>query len=351
VILVPNSADILEVSRADLSVTRLIRAEIAAPEPGEVLFEVERFGLSANNVTYALLGDALRYWDLFPAAPGWGRIPVWGYLRVLDSAVPGVEPGRRAFGLGPMATHVLLRPGRAGQATFTEGSAHRAGLSSVYNVYAWVPPGLPADDALLVLRPLFWLSFTLDDHLARRPDPARPVIVTSASSKAALGLAHLLTRRGVPVTGLTSAGRVAFVDGLRSYGQVLSYDQVAALPVADATVVDIAGDAAVRDQIARRLKGPAEVVVAGGTHGAAGDLAAGAFSAPRYIRDLARERGWPELERRYQAALADFAAGARAWLEIVRHRGLDAAARVYREVRAGAGPSAAAHVVDPVLRP
>jgi hypothetical protein len=344
--------DTLEVSRADLTVTRLIRAGIAAPEPGEVLFEVERFGLSANNVTYALLGDALRYWDLFPAAPGWGRIPVWGSLRVLDSAVPGVEPGRRAFGLGPMATHVLLRPGRAGQATFTEGSAHRAGLSSVYNVYAWAPPGSSADDdALLVLRPLFWLSFTLDDHLARRPDPARPVIVTSASSKAALGLAHLLARRGVPVTGLTSAGRVAFVDGLRVYDQVLGYDQVAALPAADATVVDIAGDAALRDQIVRRLKTPAEVVVAGGTHGEAGALAAGAFSAPRYIRDLAREQGWPELERRYQAALADFAAGARAWLEIVRHRGLDAAARVYREVLAGAGPSAAAHVVDPVLRP
>ena len=302
---VADSVDILEVSRADLGVTRLIRAGLTSPEPGEVLFEVERFGLSANNVTYALLGDALRYWDLFPAAPGWGRVPVWAYLRVLASAVPGVEPGRRAFGLGPMATHVLLRPGRAGQATFTEGSAHRAGLSSVYNVYAWAPPGPPADDdALLVLRPLFWLSFTLDDYLARRPHPGRPVIVTSASSKAALGLAHLLTRRGVPVTGLTSARRVAFVDGLRSYGQVLSYA-----------------------------------------------LAAGAFSAPRHIRDLAREWGWPELERRYQAGLADFAAGAGAWLEIVRHRGLAAATRVYREVRAGAGPSAAAHVVDPVLRP
>ena len=126
----------LEVSRADLSVTRLTRAELAPPPPGHVLFEVERFGFSANNVTYALLGDALRYWDLFPAEPGWGQIPVWGYLRVLASAVPGLAAGRRAFGLCPMATHVLLRPVRAGQATFTEGSPHRAGLSSVYNVYA-----------------------------------------------------------------------------------------------------------------------------------------------------------------------------------------------------------------------
>lgn len=79
-----------------------------------MVFEVERFGLSANNITYARLGGRLGYWDLFPAAPGWGRIPVWGYLRVRSSAVAGIEAGRRAFGLCPMATHVVLRPGRVG---------------------------------------------------------------------------------------------------------------------------------------------------------------------------------------------------------------------------------------------
>ena len=328
--------------------TRLTRAELAPPPPGHVLFEVERFGFSANNVTYALLGDALRYWDLFPAEPGWGQIPVWGYLRVLASAVPGLAAGRRAFGLCPMATHVLLRPVRAGQATFTEGSPHRAGLSSVYNVYAWAPPGPPADDdALVVLRPVFWLSFTLDDYLARRADPGERVIVTSASSKAALGLAHLLARRGVPVTGLTSTRRVAFVDRLQAYDQVLGYDQLAALPAGRGTLADIAGDAVLRDEVARRLGPAGQVVIAGGTHGQAGPLATGEFSAPRYIRDRAREGGWPELERRYQAALEDFAASAGAWLEIARHRGLDGAARVYHEVLTGTSPSAAAHVVAP----
>src|SRR5580693_6508762 len=98
-----------------------------------------------------------------------------------------------------MATHVLLRAERAGQATFAEGSAHRAGLSSVYNVYAWAHPGLPDDDnALIVLRPGIWNSFMLDHYLAQRAEPDQPVIVTSASSKVALGLAYLLARRGVP---------------------------------------------------------------------------------------------------------------------------------------------------------
>jgi uncharacterized protein DUF2855 len=346
--------------------TRVASGELGPPPPGEALFAVERFGFSANNVTYALLGDHLRYWDLFPAEPGWGRIPVWGYLRVLASAVPGVDPGRRAFGLCPMATHVLLRPERAGQATFTEGSPHRAALSSVYNVYAWVPPGPPSDDdALVVLRPVFWLSFTLDDYLAHRAEPDQPVIVTSASSKAALGLAYLLARRGVPVTGLTSARHLPFVTRLDAYDQVLGYDQAGSLPAGPATLVDIAGDAARRDAIERNLGGQVEVVLAGGTHGDPGPLAAAplaarpqpaespasrAFSAPRYIRDRAREQGWPELERRYQAALEGFAAAA-SWLEVRRHHGLDAAARVYRDVLTDATPPAAAHVIDLTLSP
>jgi hypothetical protein len=62
--------------------------------------------------------------------------------------------------------------------------------------------------------------------------------VTSASSKAALGLAHLLTRRGVPVTGLTSARHLPFVAGLKANDQVLGYDQIAALPAEPAILVD-----------------------------------------------------------------------------------------------------------------
>jgi Protein of unknown function (DUF2855) len=342
----------LEVSRADLAVTRVTRTELGPPRPGEALFQVERFGFSANNVTYALLGEALRYWDLFPAEPGWGRIPVWGYLRVLASAVPGLAAGRRAFGLCPMATHVLLRPERAGRATFTEGSPYRAGLSSVYNVYAWAPDGRPPDDdALVVLRPVFWLSFTLDDYLAQRARPDQPVVVTSASSKAALGLAHLLTRRGVPVTGLTSARHLAFAEDLKAYDQVLGYDQIGSLPARPATLVDIAGDPALRDAIVRHLGRSGQVVIAGGTHGQTGPLAAGSFSAPDRIRDRARDWGWTTLEQRYQAALTGFAAAAAAWLGIRRHRGLAAAARITREVLTNATAPTAAHLIDPAPNP
>ena len=338
-----------EVRREDLTDTRMTGTGTGPPGEGEVLFAVERFGLSANNVTYAALGDALRYWELFPAEPGWGRIPVWGYLRVRSSRVPGIEAGRQAFGLCPMATEVTLRPVRAGQATFTEGSAYRSGLASAYNVYSWADTGAP--DAALVLRPVFWLSFTLDDYLSRQAPGERPVLVTSASSKAALGLAYLLGRRGVPVTGLTSARHYPFVAGLGRYDQVVRYDQAEDLAAAGAVLADIAGNGALRDRIGRRGGRPAEIVSAGLTHpeasGAAGARAGVSFFVPDEISARARDWGWPALERRYEDALGGFARSAGAWLRVVRHRGLDAADGVYQAILANqVGSPAEAHVID-----
>jgi Protein of unknown function (DUF2855) len=179
----------MQVARDDLRRVRVVEASPAEPGPGEVLFEVERFGVSANNVTYAQLGDALRYWDLFPAEAGWGQIPAWGYLRAVASRAGEVEAGRRAFGLCPMSTHVLLRPGRGDAAGFRDASIHRSAVSPVYNSYFWADGDQPdrrADDGLTVLRPVFWLSFTLDHHLARNGALFSGVVITSASSKAAI---------------------------------------------------------------------------------------------------------------------------------------------------------------------
>ena len=233
-----------------------------------------------------------------------------------------------------------------GGATFTEGSPHRAGLSSEYNVYSWADAGSSADDALMILQPVFWLSFTLDDYLFYRGLPGQRVVVTSASSKAAIGLAHLLARRGVPVTGLTSAGHAGFARALSLYDRVLRYDDLAALPVRKTVLVDIAGDAALRDRIRQHLAGRlSQVVLAGGTHREADGLAGERFFAPDRIRELAREHGWAVLEQRFQAALGKFAAGA-SWLKIVRHHGLGDAADVYHEVLGNASSPAEAHIIS-----
>ena len=80
--------------------------------PGQVLLAIDKFALTANNITYAAFGDAMRYWNFFPAGVGLGRIPVWGFGDVVASACDGVAPGERIYGYFPMSTHVVLEPRR-----------------------------------------------------------------------------------------------------------------------------------------------------------------------------------------------------------------------------------------------
>ena len=35
-------------------------------ELGEVLLSIDAFAFTANNVTYAMFGDAMNYWQFFP---------------------------------------------------------------------------------------------------------------------------------------------------------------------------------------------------------------------------------------------------------------------------------------------
>ena len=59
----------LLVDRADLSHTELVDAPELDPADGQVVLKVDRVGMTANNVTYAVFGDAMQYWDFFPAEP------------------------------------------------------------------------------------------------------------------------------------------------------------------------------------------------------------------------------------------------------------------------------------------
>ena len=345
----------LQVARDDLRRVRVAETSPAGPGPGEALFRVERFGVSANNVTYALFGDELRYWDLFPAETGWGQIPVWGYLRAVASRSGEVEPGRRAFGLCPMSTRVLMRPDRGDAAGFRDASAARSAVSGVYNAYFWADgdsPGSRIGDLLVVLHPLFWLSFTLDSYLAENGRLTSGAVITSASSKAAIGLAHLLRGRGVPTVGLTSPRHAGFVGETSEYGAVAGYDQLGALAALTGprtTLIDVAGKPALRQEIGGQLAGRlTSVLVAGSTHGdgnPASSAADGLFSAPQQIRDLARRWGWPVLQQRFTAALDGFAASA-TWLSVETVHGMSGLARVYQGVLDNNGSPAVAHVVD-----
>jgi hypothetical protein len=255
----------LFVARQDLQRTRV------GPDPdgpsmrpladGQARLAVESFALTANNVTYAAFGDAMKYWDFFSGGDAdWGCVPVWGFAVVSESRAPGVEPGQRFYGYLPMGSHLVVQPGRVGPTGFVDAAAHRQALPAIYNhlTRCDADPGYRADQEAqqAVLRPLFITSFLIDDFLADAGFfGARQVVLSSASSKTAYGTAFCLSLRrgqaGAPkVIGLTSPGKLDFTRSLGCYDEVLAYDALATLDAGVPTVyVDLAGNASLRRQL------------------------------------------------------------------------------------------------------
>ena len=240
------------VKRDDLRECRVVEGEAPSVEPGQALLRVDTFGLTANNVTYAVFGEAMSYWDFFPAEDGWGRVPMWGFAEVERSEAEGVEAGTRLFGYLPPSSHLLVTPADASGTGFVDASPHRASLPSAYHRYLATGTDSfyrPDTEAIqMLLRPLFFTSFLIDDQLEDEGLTDRGTIaIASASSKTAIAAAFLLSRRGgVELIGLTSPGNAAFVEGLGIYDSTISYDAIETLERRPATFVDIGGDGAVR---------------------------------------------------------------------------------------------------------
>jgi hypothetical protein len=356
-----------EVDKRDLRRTRYVpgRDTPAAPlAPGQVLVRVDRFALTANNITYGAVGDQLGYWTFFPASePGWGRVPVWGFADVVASRHDAVPTGERLFGYFPMSTHLVLQADEVSPGGLVDAAAHRAPLPPFYNRYQRVAadPGHQRahEPAIAIFRPLFATGWLLDDFLAEQGFfGARAVVITSASSKTSLGLAHVLaaTRRPqVRVVGLTSARHAAFVARTGYYDQVVSYDDLAALPTdAPAVLVDMAGDRAVRQRVHERFGDQLRFSSAvGRSHWEAPagpplplpGPAPSFFFAPEQARKRLAEWGAQAFGARVAGALRDFLASATPWLRIVEGRGEAAVEATYRAMLEGQADPAQGHVV------
>src|SRR2546423_15666123 len=148
---------------------------------------------------------------------------------------------------------MVITPGRVIPREFVAAAPHRAPLPGAYNGYRRVDTDASEDPAYeyhrMVLWPLFFTSFLIDDFLDDNAFfGAEAVVVSSASSKTAIGTAFLLHQRPpIEVIGLTSARNVAFVEGLGVYDRVVPYDDADGLGAERAAFIDIAGNAEVRD--------------------------------------------------------------------------------------------------------
>jgi hypothetical protein len=336
------------------------------PEVGEVLLSIDRFAFTANNVTYAMFGDAMHYWQFFPATdPAWGVIPVWGFATVVASAVEGIAVGERFYGYLPTATHLIVQPDRVNAGGFVDGADHRASLPAVYNQYlrCSTDPGYhPKHEAeQMILRPLFFTSYLIDDFLADNSFfGAERIILSSASSKTAYGTAFCLSqRKDIEVVGLTSAKNMDFVRSLDCYHQVLTYDEISALsPAVPSVYVDFSGNVDVRralhTRIAEGLKYSASI---GGTDwqhlGKVGDLPGPRptlFFAPSQIKKRSSEWGSAVLMGKLAAAWPQFMVPVtradQPWLQIVQVNGVEASLAAMTEVIAGKAKPEEGHVLS-----
>ena len=331
---------IIEVKRDDLRKTRATESAATAGA-GQAAFAVERFALTSNNVTYAAHGVDMRYWDFFPAAEGWGVVPVWGFGRVTASNVEGLAVGDRFYGYWPMADAVVLTPTKVTQRGFVDGAAHRRELPGVYNGYSRASD-LFGDEALQMLfRPLYVTSFLLDFACGE----GGTAILSSASSKTAMGLAHALKARvGWTVVGLTSERNLDFTEATGLYDTVALYDEVAGLSVAGRNVyVDFAGDGTVRAALHNRFKDAlAKSIVVGDTHwevSGAGQPLPGPrpefFFAPTIMAERLAEWGQAGFDERLAAGWAGFTAAVRPWLKVVEVEGPEAIRAAWTRMASG----------------
>ena len=352
----------LLVKRDDLRECRVVESEPPQPGPGQALLRVDSFGMTANNVTYAVMGEAMSYWDFFPTAePGWGRVPVWGFAEVERSEAGGVEAGTRVYGYLPPSSHLVVTPASIDPGGFVDGSPHREALPSAYHRYLATSRDpfyrAETEEMQMLLRPLFFTSFLIDDQLADEGLTGRgPILISSASSKTAIAAAFMLAQRGgVELVGLTSPRSVEFVEGLGIYGRTVPYDAIDSLERGPATYVDIAGDAAVRQAVHSHYGDElVHSMAVGVTHweefaGGDGELPGPTpsfFFAPTRVSKRAEDWGRTGLETRVADAWHPFCEWTGGWLRTVRGKGLDGARAAYLDVLEGRVDPATAHVIS-----
>lgn len=349
----------LEVVRQDLTQSRITPLPDAASydlAPGEAMMRVNRFGLTANNITYGVAGDMIGYWQFFPAEAEWGRIPVWGTGTVTDAGTTDLRVGDVYYGYFPMASYLVVKSEHVTPRGFTDGAAHRAELPPVYNQYQLATPenGFAEGtlDHRMVFFPLFATGFVLDDYLDDNDFfGADTVILSSASSKTSFSLAFLLhSGRNCRVVGLTSAGNKSFVEQMGLYDQVVTYEEIESLDAGSKVAfVDMAGNGSVTARIhhhfgdncvcscgvgithweSRDGEDPAELP--GARHAM--------FFAPTQMQKRNQEWGPEAYQQKMNDAWNRFLGTVDDWVTLGHYEGAAAMQQAYLEVLQGAAPN------------
>ncbi|WP_214410513.1 DUF2855 family protein [Sphaerisporangium fuscum] len=346
--------------RDDLTVSELREASSPRLADGEVSLVVEKFGLTTNNATYARFGDSdIPFWNAFPGPEGYGRVPVWGFARVEESRHPEINVGDRYFGYMPMSTHHVVAP-QVTPRGFADATPQRHFLHPWYWHFERAGEPDALDDRRALVHPVYPAAYTLADMLQRQAaNGARSVLVTSASSKVAIGMVEEAAARnlGLRAIGITSSRNVAFVESLGLYDTVAAYEDLATVEVtAPAVFVDGTGEAAWRLAVADRFADDlVNTTLIGFTHPGAAvppppglrGPAAEVFFTPAVEWQTAEEEGPENYYARYARSERRFLESTTSWLTIEQAQGPEAIADVFGDVLAGKQPPDVSYVLRP----
>ena len=354
----------VHVNRVDIAQSRIVDTSLAQLGEGELRLRIESFSVTANNVTYAVVGDAFGYWKFFPGEGDWGVVPMWGHAVVEASNNPAIAIGERVYGYLPMATHLDVLPTGITPAGFSDGAAHRQPMSPIYNQYSRLAADLEHDSAReaerMIFGPLFKTGFLIEAMFRREGwFGADRVVITSASSKTAMALASVARDKSPEVRriGLTSAANVAFVRAGGFYDEVLVYDDVAALELRPSVSVDFAGNAAVllaiHSALGSKLRYSCTV---GATHVGAGfgrdngpipGPPPTLFFAPDHAVAAIKDLGPKSFGEAVAASWKRFLGETVDTVAVDERRGLDAAQEAFAQTLAGTANPAVGIVVRP----
>ncbi|AZG73246.1 DUF2855 family protein [Shewanella livingstonensis] len=364
-----NQARVFEVTKNALHNTRVTRLDITQPlAEDEVLLRIDKFALTANNISYGITGDSLGYWRFFPSDTDqhqWGRLPVMGYADVVSSNNQQIKVGERVWGFMPMASHLKILAGNINKAGFSDVSSCREGLAPVYSKFDRVSQNpfyqQQNEDYDILLRGLFTTSWLVDDFMFDNDYfDAQQYVITSASSKTSIALAFTIKQRGErPAIGITSAANREFVESLGCYDKVVSYQEISTLdPSINSILVDMAGGkttlSSIHHHFANQLKyscrigatqhgdiDMSDTVSANHLPGATPTF----FFAPTQLKKRSLDWGAGEIMKQLSLSLLDYIEFCRASITIVHTNDIDQLDVVYQKVLAGTADASVGQII------
>lgn len=340
----------LLIDKGDITHSRIVEESLQKIGEGEVLMKIEKYAFTTNNITYAVIGHKLGYWNFFPVDETWGKVPVWGFSKIIKSNCENVSVGEVYYGYYPMSEYLITTPGKVNSGGFADMAKHRQGLSPIYNFYVNIQndPSYNEEyrDYIPIVRPLFTTSF-LNYHYLKDSQffNADQIVLTSASSKTALGIACMLHKNkltdGKQIVGLTSSKNVRFVEKTGFYDRVISYDSVENdLILKPTLVVDLLGNddmlQKIEDILGESLK---FISLIGLTDWEAGmgksRSNAQFFFAPTQAQKIYKEWGVEKANTQIGRELIDFIEEMQDWIDLVYIDTFDDLALLYHEMLEG----------------